>query len=64
MFELQKKVVQILINDHSIDVNQAWSAVLEYEDREVFNYMKLAGITDNLLPNIVKWCLERLDDIT
>lgn len=60
MFELKRKVVSILVNEYKITVDQAWSAMLEYENYEIFNYTRIAGISDNLIPNAVTWCLEWL----
>ncbi len=60
MFELQKKVVRILVNDHKVKVDYAWMSVHDYEDRELFNYII---ISNALIPVIVKWCLHWLSGV-
>lgn len=60
LFDVQKKVVLILVNEHRIKVDYAWMSVHDYEDREIF-YDVIAS--DALIPVMVKWCLHWLSDV-
>ena len=49
---IEKQLVRNLVNEHGMEIDQAWSAVLDY-----FQYEAPDRFLDIKVPAAIEWCL-------
>ena len=51
-FDIEKQLVKSLVNEYGMEIDHAWSSVLDYFQYEVFRYIREVDI-----PTVIEWCL-------